>query len=209
MQRDNQQRTIFDYIRQHWSSWFPALPRYQAFNRRLNDLSPAFEIIINQLLGDKLKTADLTNDCLLDWFLVIIARGNRAGRSSLAAEIADLDFCASKQIYYHGVKLHALAVPRIKKLCLSGLCFLWHKLQRTIWRLSDNWILQFQVSANSLLLVCSSVSTLDSHPYLYLYDALHTFWKYFVKLRTSKVDNTSRFSSYKIIKTALGTLNSC
>ncbi len=116
MQKHNQQRAIFDYIRQHWLSCFPDLPSYQAFNRRLNNLSPAFEIIIDKLLGDKLGTADLTSDSLLDSFPVMIARGKMARRSRVAVEIADFGFCASKQIYYHGVKLHALAVRRIKKL---------------------------------------------------------------------------------------------
>ncbi len=74
------------------------------------------EIIIDQLLNDKLKTADLTDDSLIDSFPVMIAKGKRAKRSRVAAEIADFGFCASKQIYYHGVKLHTLAVRRLKKL---------------------------------------------------------------------------------------------
>lgn len=116
MQCHHQQRAIYDYVLQHWSSCFPVLPSYQAFNRRLNDLSSAMETIINELLSDKLKTADLTNDALLDSFPVMIARGKQAKRSRIAAEIADFGFCASKQMYYHAVKLHTLAVRRIKKL---------------------------------------------------------------------------------------------
>jgi hypothetical protein len=116
MQKHTQQRAIYDYIQQHWSSWFPALPSYQAFNRRLNLLSPAFEIIIDKLLSDKLRFSDLTSDTLLDSFPVMIAKGKQAKHSLLASEIADFGFCASKQTYYHGVKLHALTVRRIKKL---------------------------------------------------------------------------------------------
>jgi hypothetical protein len=87
MQKHTAQRAIFDYILQHRSSCFPALPSYQAFNRRLNDLSPALEIIINKLLGDKLTTADLTDDSLLDSFPVMIAKGKRAKRSHIGAGI--------------------------------------------------------------------------------------------------------------------------
>lgn len=116
MQKHTEQRAIYDYILRHWRNWFPALPSYQAFNRRLNDLSTAFEIIISQLLSDKLKAANLTTDSLLDSFPVMIAKGKQAKRSQIAAEMADYGFCASKQIYYHGVKLHALAVRRFKKL---------------------------------------------------------------------------------------------
>jgi hypothetical protein len=42
------QRRIYDYIRQHWNAWFPTLPSYQAFNRRLNELVPAFEQLISR-----------------------------------------------------------------------------------------------------------------------------------------------------------------
>ncbi len=67
MQKHTQQRAIYDYILQHWQSWFPALPSYQAFNRRLNNLSPAFEIIIEELLVDKLHLTDLTAASLRSW----------------------------------------------------------------------------------------------------------------------------------------------
>jgi len=30
------QRHIYDYFARHWRHWFPALPSYQAFNRRLH-----------------------------------------------------------------------------------------------------------------------------------------------------------------------------
>jgi hypothetical protein len=116
MQKYHEQRAIFDYIQQHWRDCFPALPSYQAFNRRFNNLSPAFEIIIDELLIDKLPSGDLTNDSVLDSFPVMIAKGKQAKRSQIASEIADFGFCASKQIYYHGIKLHALAVRRIRKL---------------------------------------------------------------------------------------------
>lgn len=35
MQGLYQQRRIYDYVHSHWRGWFPCLPSYQAFNRRL------------------------------------------------------------------------------------------------------------------------------------------------------------------------------
>jgi hypothetical protein len=116
MQKHHEQRAIYDYIHQHWLNWFPSLPSYQAFNRRLNEMSPAFEIIIKQFLQTKLETTDLLTDSVVDSFPVMIAKGKQARYSSIAAEIADFGFCASKNIFYHGVKLHALARRRLKKL---------------------------------------------------------------------------------------------
>ena len=51
MQGFSQQRRIYDYIRRHWRAWFPCLPSYQAFNRRLNSLAPAFEHLITEALA--------------------------------------------------------------------------------------------------------------------------------------------------------------
>lgn len=78
------------------------------------------EILLDELLSDKLNRADLTGDSLLDSFPVLIATGKRAKRSQAAAEIADFGFCAGTQICYHGVKLHPLAVRRLKKLLVPG-----------------------------------------------------------------------------------------
>ena len=40
------QRRVYDYLACHWRAWFPLLPTYQAFNRRLHQLTPAFELFI-------------------------------------------------------------------------------------------------------------------------------------------------------------------
>jgi hypothetical protein len=40
MQGLQQQRRIYEYVRHHRHEFFPALPSYQAFNRRLNELIP-------------------------------------------------------------------------------------------------------------------------------------------------------------------------
>ncbi len=50
LQGFSQQRRIYDDVRRHWHAWFPALPSYQAFNRRLNELVAAFEHLISTAL---------------------------------------------------------------------------------------------------------------------------------------------------------------
>ena len=49
------QRRIYNYFAAHWREWFPALPTYQAFNRRLHQLTPAFELLIE----DNLRAAGI------------------------------------------------------------------------------------------------------------------------------------------------------
>ena len=111
-------RRIYDYIRNHWRAWFPALPTYQAFNRRLNELAPAFELLIAQLLQSARWQIQSTDDRLIDAVPVMLARSTRANRARIAPDLADTGFCATKQQHYRGVKLHFIAARRSKRLPL-------------------------------------------------------------------------------------------
>lgn len=121
-----QQKAIYHYIDNHWRAWFPALPSYQAFNWRLNNLQLSFQVIIESLLANKFKAADdsFSFDSIIDSFPVMLSTGDKAKRCRTASEIADFGYCSSKDIYYHGVKLHTLAVRRKKKLPLPWKVFL-------------------------------------------------------------------------------------
>jgi hypothetical protein len=46
LQGHTTQRRIYDYFARHWRDWFPTLPSYQAFSRRLPQLLAAFELFI-------------------------------------------------------------------------------------------------------------------------------------------------------------------
>ena len=111
-------RRIYDYIVGHWRAWFPRLPSYQAFNRRVNELAPAFELLINQQLKSAGRHLDESADRLIDSLPVMLAMGTRANRARVARELADTGFCATKQIHYRGVKLHLIAARRSRRLPL-------------------------------------------------------------------------------------------
>jgi IS5 family transposase len=111
-------RRIYDYIHHHWREWFPAMPAYQAFNRRLNELAPAFELLIEQLLTSAAWQIQPTDDRLIDSVPVMLARATRANRGRVAPDLADTGFCATKQQYYRGVKLHFIAARRSRRLPL-------------------------------------------------------------------------------------------
>ena len=118
MQGLTTQRRIYDYIRHHWRVWFPALPAYQSVNCRLNELIPAFELLITELLTSQTRQLGASHDRLIDSVPVMLARGTRANRARVAPDLADTGFCATKQQYYRGVKLHLIAARRIKQLPL-------------------------------------------------------------------------------------------
>ena len=111
-------RRIYDYVVNHWREWFPALPSYQAFNHRVNELVPAFELLIEKQLTSAGATIEAGADRLIDSMPVMLAVGSRANRARVAGEVADTGFCATKQTHYRGVKLHLIAARRPKRLPL-------------------------------------------------------------------------------------------
>jgi hypothetical protein len=125
LQGHTSHRRIYDYFVAHWRAWFPALPSYQAFNRRLHRLTAAFELLIDEQLCVAGKRQNLAAaDRLIDSLPVMLAVGTRANRARVARQVADVGFCATKQIHYCGVKLHVLAARRVSKLPLPERLFL-------------------------------------------------------------------------------------
>lgn len=117
---------IYDYTARHWRTWFPALPSYQAFSHRLNNLAVDFCLIFNCLLENKLSAVveDWSEDSIIDSFPVIIKRGKFSKSCPIAADLAAFGYCSSKDLFYYGVKLHSLAIRRVKSLPLPSSVFL-------------------------------------------------------------------------------------
>jgi hypothetical protein len=102
-------KDTYSYIQAHWLDWFPALPSYQAFSYRINQLGWQFELLLQELvtqLGDG-KQKQLS---LVDAMPVILS--TRPYKAKVALGLADKGYCATKQLYYHGVKLHCLGFSR-------------------------------------------------------------------------------------------------
>jgi hypothetical protein len=99
-----------DYLR----SWFPELGSYAASNNRINRLSEAFKQLTASMLS-----AFRPDDCclkrsLLDSMPIITCSGKRSPR--VAGELVDRSYCSTKNMWYHGLKLHALGFARKGKL---------------------------------------------------------------------------------------------
>lgn len=116
----SQKKRFTAFFQNYWADWFPALPSYQAFCCRLNNLEPSFQIIARQLL--KLLAAGQASeiDHLVDSFPVMLAKGAFARRASVAREFASVGYCAAKRLHFHGVRLHLLAARRSGRLPLPS-----------------------------------------------------------------------------------------
>ncbi len=113
-----QKKAIYRFTRNYWAEWFPALPSYQAFNRRLNLLETAFHSIGSVLL-DTLQVGTAAEiDHLIDSLPVMLASGNFSRRARVARDVANKGYCAAKRLHFHGVRLHFIASRRTGRLPL-------------------------------------------------------------------------------------------
>jgi len=107
-------KQIHKFANEYLRSWFLNLGSYAAFNNRLNRLSEAFKLLVTPLLEEFMPKDCCLDQSLLDSMPIITCSGRRYPK--VATEIVDKGVCSSKGIYYHGLKIHALAFRRIDKL---------------------------------------------------------------------------------------------
>lgn len=139
MQGFYQQRRIYDYTRHHWAAWFPHLPSYQAFNRRINQLVPAFEHLISNALKEQVTDLADHADRLIDSLPISMAKWPRCRAARVAGEVADQGYSATKRSYYYGVKLHAIALRRTQQLPMPALLHIGRASQHDLSALRELW----------------------------------------------------------------------
>lgn len=103
---------IYNYIKDYWLEWFPFLPSYQAFNNRLNRLEDVFPKLLESILKEISSNPDIRQHIgLLDSFPIMLAKSPRCDKAKVGREegVANKGYCSSKDIYYHGVKIHIFA----------------------------------------------------------------------------------------------------
>ena len=112
IQRKFQTKAIYEYTKMHLLDWFPELPSYQAFNRRLGELSSAFSALAECLLEEKPMEANDMNILIIDSMPVILAKASRSGSAKVAREICGKTYNKSRDQWYYGMKIHALGQKR-------------------------------------------------------------------------------------------------
>ena len=109
-------REIYTYIQDHLMAFFPCLPSYQAYVYRLNRCSKAFEVLVERLAANTPESGKLRHCRLVDSMPIILAGEKRSDKAKVALCLANKGYCASKKMYYHGVKLHLVAITRWQRL---------------------------------------------------------------------------------------------
>jgi Transposase DDE domain len=107
-------KQIHKYACDYLFKWFPRLGSYASFSNRLNQLSEAFRRFSASLFEDFLPWDCFTDQSLLDSMPIITCSGKRNGK--VAKDLTDKGYCSTKNLYYYGVKLHALAFRRLNTI---------------------------------------------------------------------------------------------
>jgi Transposase DDE domain len=118
MQNRTKIRDIYNYTRNHLSEWFPKLPSYVAFVQRLNRLESLFPAITERILNDFAGNDMIRHIRLIDSVPIIMANAKRSSHAKVANEFANKGYCASKGIWYYGVKVHISGIGRRRTLPL-------------------------------------------------------------------------------------------
>lgn len=120
-------KDIHQCIDSHYKGWFPKLPTYESFNRRLNRLNPAFPALLASLVTKWQQRALNSQEfkfLLTDSMPIVTCAGNREGK--VARSITEKGYNSTKKMYFYGIKLHALSIceqgtlPALEYLILSG-----------------------------------------------------------------------------------------
>ncbi|MCL2576424.1 MAG: transposase [Defluviitaleaceae bacterium] len=118
-------KDVFKFIKAFYAEWFPAMPNYKAFNRRYGYLADAIKTLASDLLS--MISSDTTCPThLIDSMPIVLAKQRRSGRAKVATEMCDKGYCDAKQMYFYGVRLHALGenqyktIPQPKQLLLTA-----------------------------------------------------------------------------------------
>lgn len=126
-------KAIYDHTKEELHDYFPNLPSYQAFCRRLNRLDGAFRALAEIWSEQAVQKAEQTNCYVLDSCPIMLARDSRSNRARVGKELCNLTRNSTRNQWYHGVKLHVFGLCQAKKLPIpcamqlspASFCDLW------------------------------------------------------------------------------------
>ena len=94
--------------------YFPNLPSYQSFNKRLNNLHNVLKEITAVLASLFQNKFSMITESVVDSFPIALTKGKRSYKGKVASLICNKGYCATKDFHYYGCKLHVIAHVRPK-----------------------------------------------------------------------------------------------
>lgn len=120
-------KDIYNFADNYLRPWFPDMvDSYEGFLTRINNLHGVFPVLCQLLLEAKMETINPESVRLyqgliasvVDSMPIILAKGFRSGSAKVAPQYCDKGYCASKKLYYYGLKLHVMGFSIFDKLPL-------------------------------------------------------------------------------------------
>ena len=108
-------KACYEFIKNYYDEWFPDLPSYQAYNNRICYLADTFKLLANVLLSG-LGLDNSHSDFVIDSMPIVVAGPKRSSRAKTANDLCSKGKCASKDMWYYGIKLHILAQCNFKAI---------------------------------------------------------------------------------------------
>ncbi len=106
----------FNYIKEHYNDWFPALPSYEVYNRKLNKYHEALVYIFKVF---RRKYGDANQGlAMIDTAPIEVCQAQHSHQSKAAQPFVSKGYCAAKKKFYIGAKLQIVAQGRAQKLPL-------------------------------------------------------------------------------------------
>lgn len=112
MDKRREVSAIYEDTRRHLAQWFPKLPSYGGYIQRLNRLAGVFIPLLEAIQREFPEAEVLREIRLMDSLPIHLAHAKRSSGACVASEIANKGYCASKDEYYYGVKVHILGLRR-------------------------------------------------------------------------------------------------
>ena len=105
MHNDNKKR-IYKYIRAHYRAYFPTLPSYSRFVKRLNNLHEAIFHLLNYFMNYAEHSSGAYY--IIDSFPVMVAKAHHTLKSKWANGVVKKGYKSSKDLWLYGVNVHMI-----------------------------------------------------------------------------------------------------
>lgn len=104
----------YQYLKRHFHGWFPQLPRYEVYSRKLNKYYDALIYIFCRLRRKYSKVGP--SYAIIDTAPIEVCQAQHAQHSTAAQPFVSMGYCAAKNKYYIGAKLQIVAQARTQQL---------------------------------------------------------------------------------------------